>query len=273
MTVRLKTPSTQRVHSGSSPEEGFSEQIIVGMDPSPELSRARYSRMRWNAPLSENHAAFLVERLGVPPGVRILDLGCGWGELLLRAVAASDADVTGTGVDTDVEALERGRVLAADRGLAGRVRLIEGEAAAWQEPADRILCVGASHALAGTKESLLRLADLTLPGGRVLFGDGFWERPPTRDAATLFGEDVLSFAGVIACATTAGWRVLHASTADQREWDDFESTFRAGREEWLQEHPNDDQAAGVRTALDDQLQRYVEVYRGVFGFCYLILGR
>ena len=243
------------------------------MDLSPGLGDAGYSRMKWNAPLSEDHAALLLERLGVPPRARILDLGCGWGELLLRAVAAGDADVTGTGVDTDVEALERGRALAAERGLAGRVKLIECEAAAWQEPADRILCVGASHALAGTQESLLRLADLTLPGGRALFGEGCWERPPTRDAVALFGEDVLSLAAVIACAKTAGWRVFHASTADQREWDDFESTFRAGREEWLHEHPDDDQAADVRTALDDQLQRYVEVYRGVFGFCYLILGR
>jgi hypothetical protein len=25
----------------------------------------------------------------------------------------------------------------------------------------------------------------------------------------------------------AGWRVIHLSTADQREWDDFESTSRA----------------------------------------------
>ena len=88
-------------------------------------------------------------------------------------------------MDTDVEALERGRALAAERGFAGRVKLIEGEAAAWQEPADRILCVGASHALAGTQESLLRLADLTLPGGRVLFGRS---HESTRTQVSLLGS-------------------------------------------------------------------------------------
>jgi cyclopropane fatty-acyl-phospholipid synthase-like methyltransferase len=240
---------------------------------SPDLGQARYARMRWNTPLSEAHAALLVERLTVSSGSRVLDLGCGWGELLLRAVASGGGDVTGTGVDTDVQALERGRMLAAAYGLGDRVTFIEGEAAAWEGSADRVVCVGASHAWAGTKETLLALGALVRPGGRLLFGDGCWERPPEPAAATLFGDNVLPLETVVKHADAAGWRVLHLSSADQREWDDFEATWRAGRQEWLLEHPDDSQAAEVRTVLDDQLREYVTGYRGVLGFCYLVLGR
>ncbi|MEU4401729.1 SAM-dependent methyltransferase, partial [Micromonospora orduensis] len=58
------------------------------MQATDHLAASRYARMRWNTPLSEEHAALLLRRLDVRPGARVLDLGCGWGELLLRAVAA-----------------------------------------------------------------------------------------------------------------------------------------------------------------------------------------
>ncbi len=229
--------------------------------------------MRWKTPLSQEHAALLLERLGVSSVDRIADLGCGWGELLLRAVETGGGETTGIGVDTDVRALERGRALAAARGLARRVTFTEGEAAAWSEPADRVLSIGASHAWGGTENALVALADLVAPGGRLLFGDGCWEKPPTSAAASLFEGEVFSLETVVERACGAGWRVLHLSTADQREWDDFEATWRAGRQEWLIEHPDDRRAAQLRSEIDDQLREYVTVYRGVLGFAYLVLAR
>jgi hypothetical protein len=59
---------------------------------------------------------------------------------------------------------------------------------------------------------------------------------------------------------------------DQRGWDDFESTFRAGRQEWLLAHPDDPRAAEIRDWLDQREREYVEIYRGVLGFVYLILA-
>ena len=146
-------------------------------------------------------------------------------------------------------------------------------AATWDRPADRVLCVGAAHAWPGTAETLAALAGLTRPGGRLLFGDGYWERPPTEAAAALFGDDVRPLGALVAQAGAAGWRVLHMSCADQREWDAFESTWRAGQEEWCLRHPTAPQAEEVRRHLDARLSEYVDVYRGVLGFCYLVLGR
>ncbi|MEU4570560.1 class I SAM-dependent methyltransferase [Micromonospora sp. NPDC023956] len=237
-----------------------------------DLDAARYARMRWNAPLSEEHAALLLDRLAVPDGARLLDLGCGWGELLLRAVSGTSS-TTGVGVDTNEADLARGRTLAVERSLDSRVTFAQQEASAWREPADRVLCIGASHAFGGTAAALDALTELVPAGGRLLFGDGFWERPPSAEATGIFGDQTMPLADLVEQARTRGWRVLHLSTADQREWDDFESTWRAGRQEWLLAHADDPRAAGVRDELDTQLRQYVSGYRGVLGFAYLVLGR
>jgi SAM-dependent methyltransferase len=229
--------------------------------------------MRWNAPLSTEHAALLLDRLNLADADSILDLGCGWGELLIRSVASGAAKLTGVGVDTDVALLARGRDLAAQRGLSDRIRLVCMPAQEWDEQADRILCVGASHAWGGSHQALAALTRLVPPGGRVLFGDGCWERPPTGAAWALFGERVLPLSELVARSGAAGWRLLHLSTADQREWDEFESTWRAARQEWVLANPGAAGAEAEQAELDRRLGEYVGVYRGVLGFCYLVLTR
>jgi hypothetical protein len=67
--------------------------------------------------------------------------------------------------------------------------------------------------------------------------------------------------------------VLHLSTADQHEWDDFESSWRAGREQWLQAHALDERFDEVTAKLDARLREYLTVYRGLLGFAYLVLAR
>ncbi len=233
-----------------------------------ELNALRRSRMRWNTPLSEAHAELLLDRMALGDG-RLVDLGCGWGELLLRA-AAKAPGLRATGVDTDVTGLERGRSAARERGLA--VEFTESDAATWDGPADRAFCIGSAHAFGSTKAALARLARV-VPAGRVLYGDGFWAAPPAPAALEIFGPDTLTLPALLDAAAAAGWRVLHVSTAGRLEWDDFESTSKLAWQEWLLAHPADPRAGGVREWLDERLRQYVRDYRGVLGLAYLVLAR
>jgi SAM-dependent methyltransferase len=199
--------------------------ILCRMDGA-DLDQALYARMRWNAPLSAEHAGLLMDRLDLRPGLRITDLGCGWGELLLQAVAramtagpSAARQATGTGVDTDADALGRAQTLARQRHLDQHADFTQADAAAWRGAADRALCVGASHAFGGTEPALTALAQVTVPGGRLLFGDGYWASTPSPAAITIFGEAVPSLPQLLETCRAAGWRVIHMSTADQREWD------------------------------------------------------
>src|SRR5262245_7278832 len=130
------------------------------------------------APLSAGRANRLAADLAALKPSTVIDLGCGWGELLLRILAACP-DANGVGVDTHGPDLARGRDNAAARLLADRFAFIDGPAAEHLRPADILINLGAHQALGGVTEALSALHDAVNPGGRVLFGAEFWERPPT----------------------------------------------------------------------------------------------
>ncbi|MEU4623455.1 class I SAM-dependent methyltransferase [Actinoplanes sp. NPDC023801] len=81
------------------------------------------------SPLSEQRTERLVAELAARSPATVLDLGCGWGELLLRIVGAAPGAI-GTGVDLHAPGIERGRAAAEARGLSDRVTLTEGKAEA-----------------------------------------------------------------------------------------------------------------------------------------------
>jgi SAM-dependent methyltransferase len=242
----------------------------------------RYTRLTFHGPLSEARAARLVDRLTRTPPVTVLDLGCGWGELMLRVLAAVPGAV-GTGIDLSDADLARGRESAAARGLASRVSFIEESAVATARgPADLVLCVGSSHALSQAKppqhtiDALHALRRLVNPGGRVLLGESFWEHPPApHEIAAMWpgitAGDHYDLAGLTDMAISAGFRPVWIETASLEEWDDFESGAGADVEEWLAGHQDHPQAGEIRKRADDRLSIWLRGSRGCMGQAYLTL--
>jgi len=104
----------------------------------------RYTRLTFHGPLSDARADRLVARLARTRPATVLDLGCGWGELMLRVLAEVPGAI-GTGVDPSPADLARGRAGAAARGLAHRVSFLEESAVGTTRgTADLVLCVGSS---------------------------------------------------------------------------------------------------------------------------------
>ncbi|GGW53728.1 SAM-dependent methyltransferase [Streptomyces lucensis JCM 4490] len=239
----------------------------------------RLSRLTFHGPLSEPRAARMVQRLAVTRPRTVLDIGCGWGELLLRILDAAP-DAKGTGIDVNGEDLARARRGAEARGLADRVEFVEEPALATRRgPADVVLCLGASQALSTaerpTAEALRELRRMVSEGGRVLLGEGFWERPPTE--AELSGmwpgagaDDHDSLAALLDLAVEAGFRPEWTETASPEEWEEFESAYQADAEVWLAGNPGHPLAAETRERLDRHRGQWMS-YRGVLGLAYLTL--
>jgi SAM-dependent methyltransferase len=235
------------------------------------------ARLEFMAPLSSERADRLAADLGAAAPSTVLDLGCGWGELLLRILAACPS-ARGVGVDVHGPDLARGRANAAARGLAERVTFVEGPAEDHRDTADLVLSLGAYQAFGTAAEALRALHRLVGPGGRLLFGAEFWERPPTADRlANMWpgtsAGDCTDLAGLVDEAVAAGFRPLRIQTATRGEWEAFESGLAAELEEWLLASPGHPEAPAVRDKLDAQRAVWLRGHRDVMGFAYLTLGR
>ncbi|MFD8811025.1 SAM-dependent methyltransferase [Streptomyces sp. NPDC059627] len=236
----------------------------------------RLTRLTFHGPLSEARAAAMAGRLaGTDPG-SVLDIGCGWGELMLRLLAAVPR-ARGVGVDVNAADLERGRRAAGARGLADRVEFAEESAVGTgRGPADVVLCLGASQALSEDLVPALReLRRLVADGGRVLLGEGFWQRTPTE--AELAGmwpgasaADHHDLAGLVDLTVAAGFRPEWIETASLDEWEEFESAYQADREVWLAANPSHPLATETREHLDTHRTAWL-TYRGILGLAYLTL--
>jgi SAM-dependent methyltransferase len=242
----------------------------------------RLTGLTFHGPLSEARASRLVARLSRNGPRTVLDIGCGWGELMLRMLAAMP-DATGLGLDTDEGDLARGRDNARARGLAGRVTFAcESGVGTSRGPADLVLCLGASHALTEvqppghTAAALAELRRLVSPGGRVLLGEGFWHRKPTE--AELAGMwpgttagDFGDLASLVDLAVGAGFRPAWIETATVEEWENFESGYQRDEEEWLAAHGDHPRAAEIRARVDQHRSFWLRGYYGLLGLAYLTL--
>ncbi|GAA1691032.1 class I SAM-dependent methyltransferase [Glycomyces endophyticus] len=238
---------------------------------------SRYGHLDCNSPIAAWRFDRQVEECAAVAPETILDIGCGWGELLQR-VTERVPGARAVGIDSDVELLERGRAGAARRGIADRVEFVEYQGSDWTEPADLVICIGAAHAFGTGPEAIAALYPLVKPGGRLVFGDGVWERVPTEAqlAAMWPGTGAGDFPllpDLVDAAVEVGLRPLRVESIEQSEWDDFESEFLADKEVWLQQHPGDPRAAEIRAAADAHRAWWLRGHRGVLGFAYLTLGR
>jgi cyclopropane-fatty-acyl-phospholipid synthase len=118
---RPRTPASQvraaRDHYNMSTD--FYELVLdpamaysCGYHESPEMSLEEAQRAKLD---------LVCTKLGLQPGMRLLDVGCGWGSLSLHAAEHYGVTVTGVTIATEQKAFIDKRI--ADRGLTDRVEI------------------------------------------------------------------------------------------------------------------------------------------------------
>ncbi|SEO82811.1 class I SAM-dependent methyltransferase [Trujillonella endophytica] len=150
-------------------------------------------------------------KLGLRPGMRLLDVGCGWGSLALHAAREYGVDVVGITLSVEQAALARKR--AAEAGLADRVDIrVQDYRDVDDDPFDAISSVGMAEHVgrAQMPAYAARLHDLLRPGGRLLnhaiswrAGDTSWDRD-TFIARYVFPDGELLRLGETVAALEAG---------------------------------------------------------------------
>ena len=162
-------------------------------------------------------------------------------------------------------------------GTTDRVRLLEQPGARYTEPADLVLCLGASQVFGLIPEALQQLRSRVLPGGRLLFADCFWERPPTDEELSHMWPDAdaaehTDLGTLVDQAEQAGFVTMAVETANRDEWEAFESGIIADRAQWVVTHPDHPDVDTIRSELTTMRRRFLTGYRNVLGYAFLTLA-
>jgi SAM-dependent methyltransferase len=115
----------------------------------------------------------LLEAIGREPGTRVLDLGCGAGELTLAlAQRRAGAQILGIDLSADLVAVARQRAQARDGQELTGLRFAQADATLWAEPdfvPDLLVSRHGVMFFDDPKAAFSHLAHVSAPGARMVF--------------------------------------------------------------------------------------------------------
>ena len=225
------------------------------------------------APLASGRVRTLIAKTIRRGDERLLDLGCGGGAWLLHALA-DHPRVRAEGVDVSASALAWAEEAAAEIGVGDRLRLREADVTAYEpdNEFDVVLNVGASHAFGGLLPSLAAARRHLAPGGHVIVGDGYWERPPRPEAVETLGE-LDDLPATVAKVVGDGWTPVYGHISTREELDDYEWSWTGTLAAWALDHAAVPGAAEALAEAAGHRDGWLRAYRDSFGFVCLVLRR
>jgi cyclopropane fatty-acyl-phospholipid synthase-like methyltransferase len=227
------------------------------------------------APLSDHTVTDLLDRAIRRSDAHVLDLGCGEGAWLLRALQAHKG-ITAVGVDISSAGFPETLAEAAALDMTDRLDLVEQDVAAYRSDrkADVVLSVGAAYAFGGLLPALAAARGHLAEDGVVLLGDCFWEREPEAAVRAELEDGPQKYADLattVAAVVADGWTPVHGHVSTSEEWDEYEWSWTGSLAAWALDHPDHPDHAQALATSAAHRESWLCGYRGVLGFVTLLL--
>lgn len=241
------------------------------------------------SPLAEEKVERVLAAMRPGAGHRVVDIGCGSGEMLIRLIEMSargastgDLAADGLGIDRNEAVIEIARRRARERSSRVAETCIEwrvGDASPLAHAGqsfDAAMCIGASGALGGFRSALGALRRIVRHGGCIVIGEGFWRKPPHPEYLAALGasvDDMLSHGGNVEAAVASGWTPIYAVVSSDDEWDHYEGLYIGAMERWLAANSADPDHAVFADRIRGWRTAYLRWGRATLGFGVYVLRR
>jgi SAM-dependent methyltransferase len=211
-----------------------------------DYARLAHAGMPIMSPISPAKLDEVLALLDLAPRARVVDLGCGKGDLLARISARYDVEAVG--IDRDAQLLAE---------VPPGINVIVADIEVWNRGRGAFDLV----ASVGSPARLASLAQLVRPGGLVLYGEGYWRQEPSAEyleALEAASGDLADYAGTLRRGEELGLTPVYAVTASVDDCDRYEWSLSRNGERYAAEHPDEAGVAEFVEWIRAGRRRYTE---------------
>jgi SAM-dependent methyltransferase len=224
----------------------------------------------------------LIGWLDLPRRPRILDAGCGKGELLLRVAerygGVGGEALTATAIDLSPYCVADLRSAIARRAPKASIDVLQMDAGAFAaDPGayDLACALGVSWAYGGHRGAIQRLAAAVRPGGQVLVGEPYWRREPEQaylDWSGMRRDEFGSHAGNVEVGVEEGLVPLIALASNEDEWDRYETLQWRATARYATANPADPDTPELVARVARNRHEYLTWGRETLGWSLYLFG-
>ena len=214
--------------------------------------------------------------LDLQPGMRVLDIASGLGEMLIGF--AERHGVRGVGVELSHAFLHRAEARQAERVPDADIRFLEMKGEDYvlddEGPFDVVMCIGASWIWNGYRGTLEALKRFVKPGGLIVVGEPYWRQSPTAtylEMEELTHDQFPTLDRYREDLAEQDLSLVWLRGVSRQEWDEFEMLQTVSFDRYAREHPDDEDLEAIRTKLRRNKEAYLRWGRDTLGFAFWVL--
>jgi ubiquinone/menaquinone biosynthesis C-methylase UbiE len=244
-----------------------------------KLSAIAHSSHHFSSPVSVETLDRVLAVSGIVHGWRVIDVGCG--PAAMAAHLAEHYGVRVEAVDRSAIMLDlaKGRMTGAAKTHVSFHQAESMDYLAEAQPCDLLMAVGCGVLVPGAEDNaaqLKALAAAVKPGGRILWGETFWRKPPSdrfRAATGPVAALYASHAEYVAAGEAAGLTPLYAAVSSDQEWDEYAWRYSTAIEAYAAAHPDAPESPAMRARIAGWRQLYLAEGRETLGFGLYLFGK
>jgi len=209
--------------------------------------------------------------VGLRPGSRVIDFGCGQGEAL--ALWAQCFGITGVGIDRYQPHCERAVQRLAEHGLSDQIEIVCMNAAEYvfeEKSYDVASCIGASFIWGGFRPTICRMQDAIHAEGRLVIGEPYYTRSDVPPELIEYEGKCYTEPELFEVAQEEGFEVGYIARASADDWDRYAANWCSDIER-IKAISDPTKRQEERGRLHHSQDMYIKYRRGLQGWAMYVL--
>ncbi len=229
-------------------------------------------------PMSKVKLDGLLSLLDIKKGSRVLDIGCGKGEFLIRLCELYN--IHGIGVDTSPYFIEDCKNNKRKRIPGSDIKFLEMDGAKYKpehnELFDLVACLGASFTYKGYAGTIKALKKIVKPGGLVIIGEPYWLTEPDYKylkMTEIKKEEFNSHYKNIVIAQKEGLNCIYTLASNYDDWDHYETLQWLSAYNYIDINPGDPDNQELLKNIEKAKTSYLLYGRDTVGWAIYVFKR